>query len=136
MGRMVDVNKREVWLRRFRRFEAAGLSVARFCRQEQVSVATFYTWRRKLAAKSGCRGDHVSASSSPAAGGSANGFVPVRILPPTQVTRPAGVRVRLNNGVRLWLPGGDVETLRQVVRVVSQLPAGAPRADQTEDAAC
>lgn len=144
MGQAVDVQKRQDWLRRFRRFRESGLSVARFCQRERVSVPAFYQWRKKLAANSHGRDGGPSASSgSPAsvrvpvpAGGPANGFLPVTILSPTQLARPARVEVRLNNGVRLRLLGRDAETLRHVLRVVSELPAGGVRADETEDAAC
>ncbi|GIW91532.1 MAG: hypothetical protein KatS3mg109_1964 [Pirellulaceae bacterium] len=36
------------WTNRLSRFEKSGLSVAEFCRREQVSVATFYYWKRRL----------------------------------------------------------------------------------------
>jgi len=148
MGQAVDVQKRQVWWRRLRRFRESGLSVARFCQREQVSVPAFYQWRKKLVANSHGRDGRSSASagslaSVPAsvrvpgpASGPANGFLPVTILSPTQLTRPARVEVRLNNGVRLRVPGGEAETLRHVLRIVSELPAGAARADETEDAAC
>jgi hypothetical protein len=112
------------------------LTVARFCQQEQVSVSAFYQWRKQLAAKSDGQRDHSSAPSAPPAHVRGNAFVPVTILPAAQLTRPAPVEVRLNNGVRLRLPSGEAATLRQILRVVSQLPAGVPRADGREDAAC
>ncbi|GIW92916.1 MAG: hypothetical protein KatS3mg110_0957 [Pirellulaceae bacterium] len=35
------------WTNRLSRFTKSELSVAEFCRQEQVSVATFYYWKRR-----------------------------------------------------------------------------------------
>ena len=42
---------REVWLDRVARFPASGLTVAQFCAIEAVSVPSFYSWRRRLAAE-------------------------------------------------------------------------------------
>jgi transposase-like protein len=36
------------WGKRFNRFARADVIVAQFCRQEGVSQAAFYQWRRKL----------------------------------------------------------------------------------------
>lgn len=36
------------WGMRLDRFDRAGITVAQFCRQEGVSQAAFYYWRRKL----------------------------------------------------------------------------------------
>ena len=42
---------RELWLDRLVRFPASGLTVAQFCAIEAVSVPSFYSWRRRLAAE-------------------------------------------------------------------------------------
>lgn len=39
----------QFWREVIRRQEASGLSVAAFCRQEQVAPASFFAWRKKLA---------------------------------------------------------------------------------------
>ena len=44
-----DRRKLADWQRRLRRFEKSGLTVARFCARERVSVPTFGYWRRKCA---------------------------------------------------------------------------------------
>ena len=50
MVRGTHAATRLVWQERLRRFREAGsVSVAEFCRQEQVSVPSFYGWRKKLA---------------------------------------------------------------------------------------
>ena len=51
MSRRADGRKVSEWCGRFERFRRAGLSVARFCAAEQVSVPSFYQWRKKLAAR-------------------------------------------------------------------------------------
>src|SRR5271165_5720981 len=42
---------RELWLDRLARFPSSGLTVAQFCALEAVSVPSFYSWRRRLAAE-------------------------------------------------------------------------------------
>ena len=36
------------WRKRFERFRRSGLTVARFCEGERVSVPSFYYWRKKF----------------------------------------------------------------------------------------
>jgi hypothetical protein len=43
-----DVEKRRAWEARFERFRASGLTIARFCEQEHVSVHTFYYWAKRV----------------------------------------------------------------------------------------
>jgi len=39
-----------VWREVIRRQQSSGLSIAKFCRQEGLAQASFYNWRKKLAA--------------------------------------------------------------------------------------
>ncbi len=48
MARRCDSEKYAEWRKRLGRFSRCGLTVARFCSGERVSVASFYYWRRKL----------------------------------------------------------------------------------------
>ncbi len=120
MGRFDVVGRRQVWLERMQRFSQSRLTVAEFCDREQVSVAAFYQWRRKLFAL----GQPPCASAQTRSGlpaqvmpESAKGFVPVRVLP------ASAIEVRLPNGVSLTLPANDLEVLQQALQVVSQIPA-------------
>lgn len=47
-----DVEKRRAWEVRVERFRASGLTIARFCEQEQVSVHTFYYWANRVGSNS------------------------------------------------------------------------------------
>ena len=48
MGKSLDSEKLIAWQQRLVKFEASGLSVAAFCRQEEISAATFYYWSRRV----------------------------------------------------------------------------------------
>lgn len=52
MASLGDSEKRQVWTTRFARYQASGLSVARFCEQERVSVNTFYRWAKLVGSNS------------------------------------------------------------------------------------
>ena len=47
-----DIEKRRAWEVRFERFRASGVTIARFCEQEHVSVHTFYYWARRVGSNS------------------------------------------------------------------------------------
>ena len=126
MGRFDVVSKPDVWMRRIQRFSRSRLTVAEFCEREDVSVAAFYQWRRRLvalgqppaaAAQAQARGSLPAQVVS----GAPEGFVPVRVL------QSSAIEVRLPNGVTLTLPVGDPEVLRQALLLVSQIPAPAHR---------
>ena len=126
MGRFDLVSGQEVWRRRMQRFSRSRLTVAEFCDREDVSVAAFYQWRRKLVAlgqSSAATARAQSQGGLPAqvVSGAPNGFVPVRVW------QSPAIEVRLPNGVTLTLPVGDPEVLRQALLLVSQIPAPAHR---------
>lgn len=39
------------WSKRLERFRRSGVSLAQFCRDEQVGLQSFYYWKRQLASK-------------------------------------------------------------------------------------
>jgi hypothetical protein len=52
MARRLDGEKRREWEERFLQFRASGLTVARFCANERVSVNTFYYWSKRMGRRS------------------------------------------------------------------------------------
>jgi len=48
MSRQSDPRKTAAWERRIARFGNSGLTVARFCVREGVSIATFHSRQRKI----------------------------------------------------------------------------------------
>jgi hypothetical protein len=105
MARSSDPARAAQWRKRLERFGSSSVSVARFCRREGVSVASFYYWRQKLAAGMDSPATRRRAASQPCA------FQPLAVVP----TSPA-IAVHLPDGTRLEVPCGDVKTLRVVVR--------------------
>lgn len=105
MARSSDPAKAAQWRKRLQRFGLSNTSVARFCRREGVSVASFYHWRKKLAADT----DTPSAGQRPSR---PCGFKPLSITAATSRT----IAVHLPGGARLEVPAGDYRTVRVVVR--------------------
>ena len=105
MARSSDPAKAAQWRQRLLRFDTSNLSVSRFCRREGVSVASFYHWRKQLAAPA----DMPSAGQRPSR---SCAFKPLSI---TAATLPT-IAVHLPGGARLEVPPGDYRTVRVVVR--------------------
>lgn len=105
MSRAASAEKRSLWSERLRRFAQAEVSVVEFCRREQVSVPSFYQWRRKLT--------DSSKPSSPSAPTRAS-FLPV------QISTAADLQVNFPNGARLTLPASDHELVKASIEAVAQ----------------
>jgi hypothetical protein len=98
--------KREAWRQRLARRGASQLSLAEFCRQERVSVKSFYYWKRRLG--------ELTATSQPPA------FLPVRIAE----TCMTSLVIQLPNRARLRVPTDLArERLTEIIEA-----AGAARA--------
>lgn len=100
MAGVRNPGKLSVWQERFRRFEGSGLSVGRFCIQEDVSAASFYYWRKKLGQESSPR---TSSRKAPA-------FRPVTVAPAV-----LGMAVALPGGTRIEVAGENLDVIRTIV---------------------
>lgn len=121
MARQRSVSKERMWRERLARYRQSGLSVAAFCAAEGVSLAAFYSWRRRLREAVGpACGPQVAApvvtdaAVREAAGDPAALFVPVAI--PGSVGE---VRIEVPGGVVVRLPlTVDERLLRACLRAV------------------
>lgn len=102
-----DSVKVRQWQRRMRRFERSRRSVARFCRDEQVSVPSFYQWRKKLRELA-----ETSGQAEPVAG-----FKPVRLV------GSSSLAIRLPGGTQLDVPTADPEILQLVIQTLARADA-------------
>jgi transposase-like protein len=91
-----DLERESFWRGVLTRQSASGLSVAAFCRREQLSQPSFYAWRRTLRERDGQR-PKATRSRRPA-----QHFLPVRVtdLPP----RESSITIELAEGPVLRLP--------------------------------
>lgn len=105
MARRASVEVRQRWRRLLVRFVSSDLSVAEFCRREQVSVASFYQWRKKLQAKDG---DPVPTAPTPPT------FLPVQVAATTSL-----LHVAFPNGATLTLPVDDHQLIKLSIEAVA-----------------
>lgn len=108
MARRSDPAKVAQWTTCLARFQDSGMSVAGFCKQEGVSVASFYQWRRKLSERdeSGRQVARQSSARSPIG----SGFQSVQVLPAA-----SAATIRLPNGVEIEL-GSDLRAFDLLAR--------------------
>ena len=89
------------WRERLERFESSGQSGAAFCRDEGVSQASFYKWRKRL-------GEAAEAPSLLA-------FIEV------EPTQPAVFEVVLRSGIMVRVPERhDAKALEQLLDVLER----------------
>lgn len=111
MPRIASPQVRRVWRDRLRRFQKTSTTVAKFCEAEQVSLASFYGWRRKLQET---RDDSDGNNSESTAT-----FLAVNVA-----LAQADVRVMLPGGAVLELGTGlSKERLQQVIAATVQATA-------------
>ena len=103
------------WEERFWRFANSGMSVISFCDVEEVSVASFYRWRKRLA------GDlHVSESETGVSPSFQRVEVTSRASAVGLASSTRATKIRIAGGVEIEL-GTDVdvdEVLASVLRLV------------------
>ena len=113
-----DLGLEHAWRLRLRRQATGGLSIPEFCRREGVSAASFYAWRRRLAAPS------VTTPSEPPL------FLPIRLDPtsPAGDTPPdLGFEIELPHRIRLRCAAAPDPLW--LGRLVAALAGSAPRED-------
>lgn len=125
MGRRADEGLARVWGARLRRQRGSGLSIAEFCRREDVSQASFFHWRRRLGEAHGKGRRSGRSSPRPT-------FLPVEIaaLPP-----PAQIEIELPGGAVVRLPAGAADDLiASAIAAVAAATRGPQAGGGREDA--
>lgn len=101
MPRTSSAAKVQEWTERLERFHGSGLTAAQFCQAEEVSVPSFYQWKRKLTAPA----NPVQEANR---GASAFTAIELRQASPamTTIRLPGGVAIEFGGNPRvieLWL---------------------------------
>jgi len=111
MAKQTRASRREYWQQVVQRQKTSGLSIQGFCRREQLAMATFYAWNRRLGQERG--GPHPIERP-------AIGFAPVRIMAEPGGLTPAGtIEIMLGQDRRIRLSGRvDPMTLAEVLAVL------------------
>jgi hypothetical protein len=112
MARAADPALAEWWFELIELADESSLTVAEFCRQHNVSTASFYNWRRKFRDTDRERGEFVPVNVTAAE---------QRIAQPLPVPVPVPVRVVWPQGVIMEIPATD----RELVLLVAGTLAGS-----------
>jgi hypothetical protein len=151
MARRCDARKDAEWGKRLKRFRRSGLTVARFCAEEHVSVASFYYWYKKLGQTASRRRSRLRpgvfqqvavvparttlASDMPVVGRDTPAAVPAprEVVATTRAMTPVAaahaprvtkVSIQLPCGTRIEMDGGQLDMVRAVVGEVARAYEG------------
>jgi hypothetical protein len=104
--REIDGDQEQFWQMAIETWQASGMSVRQFCKQEGLATSAFYVWRKKLV------GDSVQDDKDKP-GPSA--FIEVAM----PRSNPTAVELLLTSGNTLRIPAGvDTATLSMILSVV------------------
>jgi hypothetical protein len=115
MTRFPNLQLARQWQERLKRFDESELTIAQFCEIEGYSPASFYQWRRKLAAE--------GAPDAPT-------FVPVDLQSSdlqgqgSEGHHPGSIQVELPGGALVSIPGGAaLPDWRNLIQAVVEVTA-------------
>lgn len=112
MGRAARASVALQWQDRVKRWRRSGLSIAEFCRREQISQPSFFGWRRRLGQGRAVadRGGRRPAGTQ----GPRPRFVP---LPASAWPAASGVQIALPGGAMVTLPAqAAIELVTAAIR--------------------
>ncbi len=148
MVRCSDAGEDAKWRKRFERFRRSGLTVARFCDGQRVSVASFYYWRKKLGQTASRRRSRSQPgvfrqvavnpallAMAPAVAQDTPAVVatPPAVIPATRAVDPAAsagvpassrIVIQLPCGTRIEVEAGHLDAVRAVVGGVARAHGG------------
>lgn len=102
MARAANLQSRSLWQARLAQFTKSQQTVHQFCWSVGCSAATFYYWKRKLAAEAPPKAPSQSIDS---------GFIPFTLRGPSS-TR---LRFQLPGGTRLSVLATDTATIAMIL---------------------
>jgi hypothetical protein len=119
------------WRNGFEKYEQSGISIEAFCKQEQVAISSFYTWKKRLSLKdkSGSKPKPVTAPGKSLASRKKEAlFIPIHIdsqlrhsnFTPITKDSTSKLEIILANGNIVRLQANQSEVLDILNLVVSQ----------------
>jgi hypothetical protein len=121
MPRAADPRKQQQWLQHVRRWQRSRLTVCDYCDCHQLSVASFYAWKRTLQQRGLLTNTGPGPGLPPHAdsGAKAPLFLPVAIAAVDRTT--AGIELVLPDGWTVRVAAGfDAGTLRQLLAMLRE----------------
>jgi hypothetical protein len=113
VARTPDLELHALWRERIGRQAHSGLTIARFCAREHLSLTTFQSWKRRLRLID-LADRHPSPAAPPA-------FLPVTVrVPQDTPSEPLVIEADFPNGVRLRIPTTDTRLACRIVHAVAR----------------
>ena len=117
MVRQSNPNTEQRWKKLLAKLQQSGLTVAEFCRQENVSPASIYQWKKRLGMGS-LQANRRSAAAPTAKPSPA----PARFVEIT-VHRSNRIEMELASGVKIYIPADQLDALAAAIRACQDVPA-------------
>lgn len=121
-GRAPDPHKERFWRQTLQRFERSPLNAADFCRLHDLTLSSFYRWKRVLQQRD-LRQDRATPTSKAS---QLPFFLPLQLAAEPQTTHapiPATLEVLFPNGLLLRIPKHfDATTLQQLLSLLRGEP--------------
>jgi hypothetical protein len=107
------------WRERISRWRQSGVSIAEFCRREEISQPSFFAWRKRLTSRVAVRG-----RCKPQAAGKVGREARFIELSSAVWPKSSGVQITLPGGAVVMLPqDASMELVVAAIRAASQVPA-------------
>jgi hypothetical protein len=113
VARAPDLALHARWRDRVRRQAVSGMTIAQFCAQERLALASFHSWKRRLRLID--LADGHPALPAPSA------FLPVTVRVLERAPdEPPPIEADLPNGIRLRLPTANARLACRLVRALAR----------------
>lgn len=112
MGKRIDGVKHEQWRKRFAKYDSSSLTVAEFCRREEVSEASFYYWAKRIR-------ESVQVKSTVRRRSEVRPSAPVDEVPEDFV------EVLVSDSIRVRMAPGRLDAVADLVGRLQELSLGA-----------
>ena len=138
MTKRIDHEKHELWRKRLARYQASGLSIAQFCRNENLALHSFYYWDKRLRTKTnrGRRSGPLAIQAADRLGSKAKRFrsdrteknVPSDSVEQRSDSSPTEPMIQFTWGskLRFSIPATCTETLQSILQMASQETEAPP----------
>jgi transposase-like protein len=120
MAQRPDGGKQQRWLELIQRWQRSPITIREFCQRNQISQASFFSWRRVLRERGLL--DEPSTPKMSKASSDVPAFV--KLSTPDNQERASTIEVVLKQPRRRLRvrPGFDADMLRQLVRLLEDTP--------------
>jgi hypothetical protein len=129
MGRAASIGLAAEWRARLGRWRRSRLSIAEFCRREQLSQPSFFAWRRRLADLGVPSADRRQRSNTTGQERSGPNKKTPRLVQLAPLAWPqAAIQIALPSGALVTLPShASSELVSAAIRAAMRAPAAEDR---------